>query len=110
VAKNKEWAAKKRDGWLRRGKNDLEDGWVAKKRDRWLRREMDMGKLAAPLASALVLEYRHFSKIINGRHKQRSGQQTRKVDPAKVLKLYRSICYLILILKFSPVNNSMYGI
>ncbi len=100
---------------LKRGKDDLEDGWVAKKRDRWLRREMDIGKLVAPLldrASALVLEYRHFSKFINGngRDKQRFGQQTRKVDPAKVLKFYRSICYLILILKFSRVNNSMYGI
>jgi hypothetical protein len=40
VAKKTDVWLRIRNGRLKRGKDDIEDGWVAKKRDRWLRREM----------------------------------------------------------------------
>ncbi len=56
-----------------KGKNKVQGGWVA--------------KLLAPLCyrQHSEFEFRHPSKIINGRHKQRSGQHTiaRKKDIQK---------------------------
>ncbi len=71
--------AKQGDGWLSRGMGGKERGWIAKKVG-WVAKKGGWAAklVACPLARMLrehsEFEFRHPSKIINGRHKQRSGQ------------------------------------